>query len=610
MKPELPRTLLFPARKTRIPVRGVAVGGTLLLLLAWVAFAATSVPTDIRMPGTQPVGVDDPPSITSYGNCGCHDFTDAINPHPDNVPVFGWLGGMMANAGRDPLFWATLAVAEQDFLPGSGGVGDLCLKCHSPKGWIEGRSTPTNGSGLDPSTDDEGVMCDFCHLLVNPDADNTIPPVHDPRAGYYEEQNAPFLAYDEATGAGYYGGAEYVLNREDTRLGPFPADAAKHAWIQSPFHRDARLCGTCHDVSNPAVGDLAHNHGAQAPFGGVFNGTPNGTLTEKAALNNPPHTFGIVERTFTEWTASDLDTMAVNDFPSLPADLRVSGGALEKAYEAARRGFCSATATHACNLDQNCPAGETCVTATADFEDGSTRYFTCQTCHMAASGGKAAQQGEYRTDLPRHDQTGGSYWIQDAIQYQDMNGTLRFGAGLTSAQIAALAAGRTRAEAQLRSAAALQATQDGWDLRLRVTNLTGHKLITGYPEGRRMWLNLEWYDTSGNLLYANGAYGPIGNVVTDRDGTPFDVPSILEPASTRIYEAKPAMTREWAQQLLSLGYPGTMPLDYDRQTNSPVWTLQDLADEPAGSLHPTFHFILNNAVYKDTRIPPYGMQYD
>ena len=49
---------------------------------------------------------------------------------------------MMANAGRDPIFWATLAVAEQDF----DGSGNLCIRCHSTGGWYGGRSTPTDGS--------------------------------------------------------------------------------------------------------------------------------------------------------------------------------------------------------------------------------------------------------------------------------------------------------------------------------------------------------------------------------------------------------------------------------------------------------------------------------
>ncbi|MEE8183708.1 MAG: hypothetical protein V3T95_00210 [Acidobacteriota bacterium] len=259
------------------------LGAIFISFLTLVAYAADSVPTDVQIPGTQPFPIDNVPTINSVGNCGCHNFTG--NLVPESAPVFGWQGGMMANAGRDPLFWATVAIAEQDFLPGTGGVGDLCLHCHSVKGWVEGRSTPTNGSGLDPNTDGEGIMCEFCHLLTNPDQLNTIP--SPPEGTYIEEQNGDFVAYDETTGEGYYGGAQYVLNSGGTRLGPYTDHGAKHDAIPSAYNRDARLCGTCHDVSNPVVGDLAHNHGSMAPLPGSFSGIPGDPVGTKVAFNNP-----------------------------------------------------------------------------------------------------------------------------------------------------------------------------------------------------------------------------------------------------------------------------------------------------------------------------------
>ena len=70
---------------------------------------------------------------------------------------------------------------------------------------------------------------------------------------------------------------------------------------------------------------------------------------------------------------------------------------------------------------------------------------------MAASGGEGANQGrpaphkgEIRGDLPRHDQTGMSYWIQDAVQYQDDQGTLLFGTGSPRTQNDAMDAAQVR----------------------------------------------------------------------------------------------------------------------------------------------------------------------
>ncbi|HEX5041645.1 MAG TPA: hypothetical protein VFV75_02005 [Candidatus Polarisedimenticolaceae bacterium] len=575
-------------RSTRaLPLAGVVV---LLLAAAVAAQASPTVPTEIQQPGTQPLQV---PAFTSPNNCdNCHaGITQPVNPgqEKERDPAFGWRGGMMANAGRDALFWATVAVAEQDFLPSSevdhrGGVGDLCIRCHSVGGWIAGRSTPTNGSGLSTSSDTDGVECEFCHQVVNPDPAISI-------AGTTEMQTAPFEAFDPVTGEPYLGSGEYVLNGNGIRLGPYTDAAASHQFLPSPYHRKGEMCGTCHDVSNAAVGDLAHNNGSMIPLvAGTFSGVPGSPVDGKAAFNNPPYRYGTVERTSSEWTASALDTLNVNSYPTLPADLRVPGGSLDRAYHRAYD-----------------------ARANASYVDGTARTFTCQTCHMSASTGKGCNKNGVptRQDLPRHDQTGGSYWAPDLVQYQDSKGTLRLGGGLTQTQRDALNAGKVRAQEHLQSAASLAASQTpGGPLTVKVTNLTGHKLITGYPEGRRMWLNLRWYDAGNQLVREDGAYGPIGRSVADNAGVLHSVQSLLDLESTPLYEAKPGMDQAWAAQLLSLGYPASLPLMYDRMDDQPEHTLGQLGAAPAGTAWHTFHFALNNVAVSDTRIPPYGFRYD
>jgi hypothetical protein len=49
-------------------------------------------------------------------------------------------------------------------------------------------------------------------------------------------------------------------------------------------------------------------------------------------------------------------------------------------------------------------------------------------------------------------------------------------------------------------------------------NPTGHKPISGYPEGRRMWLNIVWKDAGGDILREDGAYGPLA-LALDVNGT-------------------------------------------------------------------------------------------
>jgi hypothetical protein len=176
-----------------------------------------------------------------------------------------------------------------------------------------------------------------------------------------------------------------------------------------------------------------------------------------------------------------------------------------------------------------------------------------------------------------------------------------------------MADAKIRAQNQLTRAANVTLEQVGNDLRVRVTNLTGHKFISGYPEGRRVWINIQWFDGGGQPMDADevGAYGEIGRTVQDLDGVAHQVQSLIDlDDDTVIYEAQPGMDQEWANQLLTLGYDPNLALGYDRMTDQPYHTLQELANEDPGDAYHTFHFVLNNVMVHDNRIPPYGMRYD
>jgi hypothetical protein len=334
------------------------------------------------------------------------------------------------------------------------------------------------------------------------------------------------------------------------------------------------------------VGDVAHNNGLQdgAPPV-VASGDLASDVEDKAAFNNQPHSYGVVERTYSEWKASGLDDYPVNDIDLLPADLQTEGGSIKIARNRAWQPFVE----------------------TANYSDGTTRYYTCQTCHMSAIRGKGCVIAltPTRLDVPRHDLTGSGYWVPELIQYQDTRGTLRFGSGLTGLQNHLMDLARVRAEETLRSSALLEARKQGGSVVVRVTNLTGHKLITGYPEGRRMWLNVKWFDNLDALVHEDGAYGLIGRSVTDLDNIPHSVESLVDPANTVIFDADPGMDQEWAAQLLGLGYDPNMSLAYDRLTDTVTKTLGQLAADPPGTELHTFHFALNNVVLEDNRIPPY-----
>jgi hypothetical protein len=183
---------------------------------------------------------------------------------------------------------------------------------------------------------------------------------------------------------------------------------------------------------------------------------------------------------------------------------------------------------------------------------------TCQDCHMRDVSGKWCSEpgAPTRTDLPLHDLTGGNTFIPDII-------ATFFPGEVDAAQLQAAKA-RATTMLQLAASLGLSAGQDGPNptVTVTVTNETAHKLPSGYPEGRRVWLNVKGYDDGDALVYESGAYDPASGVL-EHDG------------DAKIYEVKIGVSERLA----------------------PIIGL------PAG---PSFHFVLNDTVYQDNRIPPRG----
>lgn len=613
-----------PTRRLR------AVGRPLLSVVAWLVAGLTAQaqslpPSEVLMPGSQPpevvsgLGLTQPPLVPLLsGTSGaapcslCHvDFSDGATAIHDT-----WSGSMMAHASRDPLMWAALAVAEQDF----AGIGDTCVRCHVSKGWIEGRSLPSNGSAL-LAEDAEGVSCHLCHRLARPDGSEPgIVGAQAPSfaaAGYAcatGDANAgmacvPGSGAPCAGGGGaceresFHGNAQIALfqdapaSSDVSRLGPYDDALAPHAVLASDFQRDAALCGTCHDVSNPVTGDLAPAHGRQSgPLAsGLFHGSAGGPASAKAAVRNPPYAYGVEQRTYSEWVASDFATTLVSDFDSLPIELRGAGGApaLVRAATLAQGG---------------------------DYADGTARGFTCQSCHMRPANTHGCSFANQRSDMPVHDFTGANVWAPRAILWLDdatLHGAsrLRLGGGIPLAQRAATERAIERAVDSLESAAVLEPSGpvDALPDSVRVVNRSGHKLFTGYPEGRRMWLRITWHRGCCEVLRVDGAYGPI-EVDADLDGDgdqPDVVETLLAPddPNTHVWQVESGISKAWATQLIDgLDADPETPLAYDRETGAVAATLADAA-APESSGTQSFHLAWNDVVLRDDRIPPWRMDW-
>jgi len=103
----------------------------------------------------------------------------------------------------------------------------------------------------------------------------------------------------------------------------------------------------------------------------------------------------------------------------------------------------------------------------------------------------------------------------------------------------------TRAEASLRSAArvtvvGIERTGPELVVRIRVENLTGHKLPTAYPS-RRMWLEVRAVDGAGAVVFASGSHRN-GRIV-DAAGAILDAKTALLPHVSEV--SKPSDVAVW-----------------------------------------------------------------
>jgi hypothetical protein len=206
-----------------------------------------------------------------------------------------------------------------------------------------------------------------------------------------------------------------------------------------------------------------------------------------------------------------------------------------------------------------------------EFGGNKTFVSTCQDCHLRDIDGMGGWIGPLvgRTNNPLHDMTGGNTWVPQTIPLHPnptISDAFTSADPLGADRLAALQVGIERARYMLQNAADVTATLNENLLTVKITNNTGHKLPTGYPEGRRMWVQVEGYDANDNMIYASGAYSVTTGVLTMDD-------------DIMVYEINPGITENLAA----------------------------IVGQPAGE---SFHFVLNNVIVKDNRIPPRGYEFD
>src|SRR5205085_7460002 len=128
--------------------------------------------------------------------------------------------------------------------------------------------------------------------------------------------------------------------------------------------------------------------------------------------------------------------------------------------------------------------------------------------------GKDANTGIMRTNLPLHEMVGANTFTPTIIPMHPV-----FGAEVDADL---LANGVVKARRMLRRAASVTASISASTLHVRVTNETGHKLPTAYPDGRRMWLHVRSFDADRNVLFESGRYVFSDATLSGYDALPAD----------------------------------------------------------------------------------------
>ncbi len=551
---------------------------------SWTAVEVKSDPL-VRMPGSQP-SPENNANIEAPTRCtNCHGgYDQAVEP------AYNWQGSMMAQAARDFLFYACMTTAAQDSIwaIGTPNAVDICERCHYPQGWAEGRSDPPNASAM-KSSDFDGVHCDVCHSMYDPQFEATY---QGSREGlgdaYWDETNqsgtpsalAADTTYAEdsrlATQINLFnngakdqpffvnnqppqnyvenGSGQFFFDDVKGKRASFADASARHDMFYSRYHKSRYFCASCHDVSNPVLANL----------------NDNPALTDLTTELSPASSYFHVERTFSEFMLSDYgqDGGSAGIGPFAPDQFTTS-------------------------------------------KPGNV-IATCQDCHMRDGTGKGASQRNAmvrptdsvehpNSGQPIHDMTGGNAWVSTVLasavsgspNYNAVNDSLlNQGSAVLTLDMnqglgidpAALLAGADRAMQQLQLAAAInELTYDDLTgtLSFQVQNQTGHKLISGFPEGRRMFLNIKAY-SGGTLVEEINPYDDTAGTLKGLDALHYEYDGqgdVANPAALAAHE---------------------------RYDDALVYQMEPTS-ELTGETH-TFHFALATGRHKDNRIPPKGFR--
>jgi len=515
----------------------------------------------------------------------CHSGTvDQNVAHGSN-----WAGTSMASAARDPIFRANEIIVN-DAVP---GAGNLCFRCHSPNGWQSGRFNPRlNGDarGEDMlhsivlSTDDEGILCEACHRATDNVKMNVVPgssfpstdaafnlmtSVNDwPHSGEpYPQGPNPgdpmgdsTLIYVDGmtylgprpgsvdvtlgvapnagsafTGQGYAVyptgwpaagnmlspikrmqlglpefnplGQEYAYNPDGTLATHFedPADiprdgsgnkdymaqaiSIEHPTAKSDFLSSSEFCGSCHELTVP-----------------IGTGMPE-------------------QRTYTEWAYSDWGRDTSGD-----GVIGLTDDSLAEKVGDKRCQDCHMPKAKHEYTDDAPVALNPDPMFTGYFPYGKDRNPTGGTVLHKLAGANLGLPEMMKIVYPQ---------VDLEIVGADTGKDVRIFPGMMSDRSSMWNRTERNTQLSLREAVSIDVEEPAevspgvYEVKATVTNNTGHRVPSGYPDGRRMWVALDVINPLGTSVFSSGEYDGASATLNDSRATST---TITSPDEAMIYE--------------------------------------------------------------------------
>ena len=209
----------------------------------------------------------------------CHANTDASIAMRDEAdrpiaPHDLWRSSMMANAGRDP-FWYAMVEGETLSTPNAAeAIEAKCTRCHAPVLSAEleltAMGTPAVADLLEPDSDHaalglDGVSCTLCHQI------------EDVELG----QPSSFTGHWTVLGEG---------NLYGPHAAPFTNPMVNHLGVtplEGPHTLDSGLCATCHTLVTDALTPSGEATGASLAEQAPYLEWRNSAFSTEAAVPGP-----------------------------------------------------------------------------------------------------------------------------------------------------------------------------------------------------------------------------------------------------------------------------------------------------------------------------------